>query len=267
MNAPEPIDSISFLCYHGFMDINDFTTQQLRDVSYKAFFELPNHVLARDYIRQETGITPPDWIVARLPEDLPRSEIGFDSRRFVDFMTGRKSEQIHELYDELRSEGRMIQFDDSVKDHVDGYMSKSMVFCDRDKDTGSVRGLMHEEQHADMVYSGYLDFIVLWKEWKDRPNPATAWAFLDAHPAFWTNSDIYGWNVEGGMELAHVGYFEHSPDGELVAFVDMGQTDPTDDYKTRFADPRLEIIGSTMEEAVLKLAKKTFEVHGLSREE
>lgn len=235
-----------------------------------------------------TKITPPlpEWLEKLLPEDRPVQTLHVSD----DEITIKYPDGAYETCESLRQADSRLNvndYDTSVIDDRSGpddFLGRGtvsfpvennyvgIIFSHTDADRRSIL-----EDAYEYAYSAFKRYYA------DPNNFVKAWQMLDTHPAFWTlvtdhESNPWSWNTEGYCSKIRqrVGIY----DGEVYVSLEAGghvpslqNPDTGEDelnYKTHYGDWRLEVVGESFEDAVIKLANRVsicFKPDGTDRPE
>lgn len=213
----------------------------------------------------------PEWLESLLPEHIEPQVLSLteDGKRLALSYAGntREFDTLQEAYDALRENDLDLLIDDAVypvfgEDNLRG-LGLSLP-SEEDGFTTMVMSFTDEDRH-NSLRRGYKSFLEIAENYSKNPSDfATAWEFINSHPAFWVTHDVENspWNWSQGGHMSKVTQWVGKTKlGKTFVSLETGshvekKSYGVKAYATHYGDWRLEVSGLTFEEAVIKLASR-----------
>jgi hypothetical protein len=232
----------------------------------------------------------PAWLTDILPEPaLPAIIKYHDENYFVhypengEYPESKISEAfktIVEAYDSIKIREIDPIFDDSLPELKDKDNRHGMISVESDIGSGFMRALISstEDDHLKILqyhYSGWRESV---DEYLNHPDDfLIAYYFLDGHPCFWTRElnssnevrDPFAWKTSGhAMSLWAMPQFSEKNSTGVTFMMEAG-SHIAPAYTSKYHDLRLDVYGTSYEDAIIKtaaLVHKFFDLEGNERE-
>lgn len=217
----------------------------------------------------EAGIEYPTFVTFDVPKNVRVIEYSDGTYYAKDF--GGKYELFKEIYADIREAGLEADFGQSALESPQVSSTfGGMVFLKAEPGSYGSQCLIGPVDHKQLEYYGYYSFLRTAKEFILNPdNVVNAWHFINTHPAFWyryQENRPNSWATEDGHHSVWV-YPTYNKDGIVVMMEHGGTVAPH--YLNHYHDFRLDVWGTSFEDAYIQLAKKThkfFNLDGSERE-
>jgi hypothetical protein len=186
----------------------------------------------------------------------------------------RAFNSLEEAHKASHATGHDLEIRDAVFDFLSKDDKKLRMLSYPTPDNKFVVAVMErtDKDRKARLQANYQDFLKRLENYKENPDIFyNAWHFVDSHPAFWFAYDFanhpWSWEQSGYMSRLSQSV-SHREDnapvgkhGSVCISLTAGGTVRTDEknnptYKNNYADWRLEVSGTTFEEAVINLAKR-----------
>lgn len=226
----------------------------------------------------------PEWFLKELPEIEEPATLLYRDGKYVAVAPGGEEkffETLDESYNYINGQWNLeVEFDKSLPEvEDDEFRSEDLNFVFGKSDEKGSRQLFASNPDARKLASfeeTYNEFLKVAEKLGNNPGDfATAYNFVDAHPAFWnrpSKENPWTWMTVGHCS-AHNGRLSLDPffeeDGSYIWKIETG-SHVDDDYSGRYYDYRLDSYGKTVEEAYINLAQlidKFYNNDGTEKEE
>lgn len=219
---------------------------------------------------EAAGLVYPEFVTSNPEKDIHvifwKKDLGFTSPNIFGFF-----EDIEEIYDHIeKTLNSDAEFDKSTLDSGqirDAFLGYTLT---KKSESGGHRMLLGPFNYEDSRLTGYINFLQLAKRYIAEPdNVVLAYEFIQYHPAFWyryRDGHKNDWSTEDGHKSVWV-YPTFNKEGNLVVMLEHGST-VSPEYKEHYHDFRLDVWGTSFEDAYVQLAKlvhKFFYLDGSER--
>lgn len=232
----------------------------------------------------------PAWLTNLLPEPALPAAIKFsEGKYFVHYPENGEYpesaisgpfENIVKAYESINTRETDPIFDESLPELEDSRNRGGMIWVKSDLGSGFTRSLISstEDDHLNILRYH-------WDQWqKSTPeyfaNPddfLMAYYFLDGHPCFWTREltsqgehrDPFSWKMSGhAMNLWSMPQLSKENSTGVTFMMEAG-SHIAPSYTSHYHDLRLDVYGTSYEDAIIKtaaLVHKFFDLEGNERE-
>ena len=152
-----------------------------------------------------------------------------------------------------------ITFNPNLEGHGGTFLLPGWFDPD-DPGSGNMMGLT-DEDHYHLYENSYRRFLDLDKRREENPDDSLiAYDWLSHHPAFWWQRDGH-WMLDNGIDELYV--CVSSTDGHRYVLIEGGGTIRENTvygpFGSHYHDIRLDVVGTSLDDAYVKHAKKVYE--------
>ena len=239
-------------------------------LSYEAEETLKFENIAEEM--QKAGMTFPSKMTFDEPE-IP-TRISYSNGFF--YVEGIRGmfKTLEQAYDHVRSAKNCgAVFDESVRELPDiegGFLDEDGITMNLPN--GMQRIFFGPTDNTNLDAAKYRQYLMTAKEWlTNQDDWLMAYSFIEDHPIFWHRSRPEEFPNQWNTSEGHNGMWvapARNDKGEVVVMLEHGRSkEPAHQY--HYHDPRLDVWGSSFEDAYIQMAKKIhkyFTVDGDERE-